>query len=105
MVKPSPAIDSSYLAHFSNLRLLNQIKKKKGRQAVSATSLSEQIPLPPLDEQRRIAAIMTRRMCCAASQTRPRLLGMTSTSRFSAMFASELALPNSKFRTLGEVCD
>jgi type I restriction enzyme S subunit len=62
-VKPSRAVDASYLSHFfQSPGYWGQIEKKTQGAAqggVNATSLSElQIPLPPLDEQRRIGAIL-----------------------------------------------
>ncbi len=62
-VKPSQSIDASYLAHFFQSEgYWRQIGRKTHGAAqggVNATSLSElEIPLPPLDEQRRIAAIL-----------------------------------------------
>lgn len=62
-VRPSQAIDASYLAHFfKSSGYWGQIKRKTQGAAqggVNASSLSElQILLPPIDEQRRIAAIL-----------------------------------------------
>lgn len=62
-VRPSRRIDASYLAHFFQSPVYwAQIQQKTQGAAqggVNATSLSElRIPLAPLDEQRRIAAIL-----------------------------------------------
>ncbi|MGJ5003080.1 restriction endonuclease subunit S [Bradyrhizobium sp. HKCCYLRH2060] len=62
-VKPAQSIYPSYLAHyFQSAGYWSQILKKTQGAAqggVNATSLSElEIPIPPLDQQRRIAAIL-----------------------------------------------
>lgn len=62
-VKPSRLVDPNYLAHFfQSSGYWGQIKRKTQGAAqggVNASSLSElEIPLPPFDEQRRIAAIL-----------------------------------------------
>lgn len=62
-VKPSRAVEPGYLAHFfQSSGYWSQIKKKTQGAAqggVNATSLSElKIPLPPLEQQRQIAAIL-----------------------------------------------
>lgn len=62
-VKPSTEVEPAYLAHFfQSAGYWAQIRKKTQGAAqggVNASSLSElEIPLPPLDEQRRIAAIL-----------------------------------------------
>lgn len=62
-VRPSPKVDSDYLNHFFNTPdYWRQIKAKAqgaAQEGVNATKLSSlEIPLPPLDEQKRIAAIL-----------------------------------------------
>jgi type I restriction enzyme, S subunit len=64
-VRPAASIDSAFLAQFFQSRSYwSQIRQKTQGATlggVNATSLSEiEIPLPPLDEQRRIAAILGR---------------------------------------------
>ncbi len=62
-VRPSASVDPAYLAHFFQSRgYWSQIQRKTQGAAqggVNATSLSEvEVPLPPMDEQRRIATIL-----------------------------------------------
>ncbi len=62
-VRPSASVNPAYLAHFFQSKdYWSQIQRKTQGAAqggVNASSLSEiEIPLPPLDEQRRIAAIL-----------------------------------------------
>lgn len=62
-VRPSRAVVPAYLAHFfRTAEYWRQIKAKSqgaAQEGVNATKLSSlSIPLPPLDEQRRIAAIL-----------------------------------------------
>jgi type I restriction enzyme, S subunit len=62
-ILPGPEVDRSYLAHFlrtdSMVRLAESRSSGANLPRLSPSALAEfEIPLPPLDEQRRIAAIL-----------------------------------------------
>ena len=91
-VRPSARVNPAYLAHFfqSNDYWIQIRRKTQGaaQGGVNATSLSEiEIPLPPLDEQRRIAAILD--SADALRRKRKRSLGLLDNlaqSIFAEMF-------------------
>lgn len=66
VVRPSAEVDARYLLHFLRTPRVNQAGRLRmtgsgGQRRVPAAYLEElSVPLPPLDEQRRIAAILDR---------------------------------------------
>jgi type I restriction enzyme S subunit len=91
-VKPSTAVIPSYLAHFfQSKNYWSQIRRKTQGAAqggVNATSLSGiEIPLPPLAEQRRIAAILDKPDALRRKRRRAlELLDSLTQSIFLGMF-------------------
>lgn len=98
-VKPAQSIYPSYLAHyFQSAGYWSQILKKTQGAAqggVNATSLSElEIPIPPLDQQRRIAAILDKADALRRQRRRAIEIGeCLSSSAFREMFGRSLGLP------------
>lgn len=99
-VKPSRSIDSSFLSHFfQSTAYWGQIKLKTQGAAqggVNATSLSSlDIPILPLDEQRRIAAILDNADALRLKRKRAlELLDGLTQSIFLEMFGDPIANPN-----------
>jgi type I restriction enzyme S subunit len=111
-VKPSRSIDADYLAHFfRSSSYWSQIKKKTRGAAqggVNATSLSElEIPIPPLDEQRRIAAILDKADVLRRKRRRTlELLDGLTQSIFLEMFGDPKSNPKGwDSLRLGDLCD
>ncbi|WP_238272122.1 restriction endonuclease subunit S [Methylobacterium cerastii] len=111
-VKPSRSVDASFLAHFfQSSKYWGQIRLKTQGAAqggVNATSLSGlEIPLPPLDEQQRIAAILDKADALRRKRKRAlELLGGLTQSVFLEMFGNPIT--NSMgwpTATLGSICD
>ncbi|RFZ81525.1 hypothetical protein D0Y60_23905 [Shinella sp. WSJ-2] len=99
-VRPTAKIDSGYLAHFFNTDdYWGQIRAKAqgaAQEGVNASKLASlEIPLPPLDEQKRIAAILDK-----ADQLRQKrrqaiaLLESLTQSIFLEMFGDPIGNPN-----------
>lgn len=109
-VKPSSRIYPAYLAHFFQSQgYWSQIQKRTQGAAqggVNATSLSEiAIPLPPLPEQRRVAAILDK--ADALRRKRKRAIGLLDSltqSIFLEMFGDPATNPKCLERiALGDV--
>lgn len=98
-VRPSASVDPAYLAHFFQSKAYwSQIQRKTQGAAqggVNATSLSEiEIPLPSLDEQRRIAAILDKADALRRKRKRAiELLSGLSESIFWEMFGRVASAP------------
>lgn len=98
-VRPSASVNPAYLAHFfQSGDYWSQIRRKTQGAAqggVNATSLREiQIPLPPLDEQRRIATILDK--ADALRRKRKRALDLLedlTQSMFLEMFGNPASNP------------
>ncbi len=96
-VRPSARIESRYLSHFFRTSdYWNQIASKSqgaAQEGVNATKLADlSIPLPPLDEQRRIATILDK--ADALRQKRKRAIALLETltqSIFLEMFGHPLS--------------
>jgi type I restriction enzyme S subunit len=111
-VKPSAAVEPAYLAHFfQSAGYWTQIRKKTQGAAqggVNASSLSElEIPLPPLDEQRRIAAILDKADALRRKRNRAlELLDGLTQSIFLEMFGHprrEARWPRRQLAVVGKV--
>lgn len=108
-VRPSPSVDPGYLAHFfQSSQYWIQISKKTQGAAqggVNATSLGEiKIPLPPLDEQRRIAAILDK--ADALRRKRKRALSLLDNlpqAIFQEMFGDLVETAKGQTSSLGDV--
>jgi type I restriction enzyme S subunit len=108
IVRANPeVIDSRYLVHFMNSAdALHQVSSKASgstRQRISRSNLGTiEIPLPPLEEQRRIAAILDKAASLeAAQQRRTELLWRIEASMFCQM--SEKMAYESKKCTLQDL--
>jgi len=111
-VKPSENVDAGYLAHFfRSSSYWRQIEKKTQGAAqggVNASSLSQlEVPLPPLDEQRRIAAILDKADALRRKRRRAiELLGNLAQSIFLDRFGDPAANPNRyPLRTFGDISE
>jgi len=111
-VRPSERVDPGYLAHFFDTSdYWRQIKSKAqgaAQEGVNASKLATlEIPLPPLDEQKRIAAILDK-----ADQLRQKrrqaiaLLDSLTQSIFLEMFGDPVSNPKAWNRqALADVAD
>ena len=109
-VRPSACVNPAYLAHFFQSNgYWSQIRRKTQGAAqggVNATSLSEiEIPLPPLDKQRRIAAILDRADALRRKRKRALdLLDSLTQSIFLKMFGDPVRNTKSfPWKTFGEI--
>lgn len=98
-VRPSLKVDSDYLNHFFNTPdYWGQIKAKAqgaAQEGVNATKLSSlEIPLPPLDEQKRIAAILDKADALRRQRRQAlALLDSLTQSIFLEMFGDPVSNP------------
>jgi type I restriction enzyme S subunit len=110
IIRPSKRIDRRFLLHwFSGSDARSQIAKGKVTATISNLSLGQignlSIPLPPLDEQRRIAAILDKADALRRKRKRAiELLDALTLSIFLEMFGDPVSNPKGiPFNKLGNV--
>jgi type I restriction enzyme S subunit len=106
-------LDTNFLAHLlrapeAKARLLRVAGAGATREAITKAQIEEfRIPLPPLDEQRRIAAILDKADALRRKRKRALdLLSKLTQSIFLEMFISKPGFGDKvEVRTLGEICE